>query len=62
MNDAELLERAIVFYAGPPPSVNQYILQEHHKTHTPMTVEKRDVSWVICNGPFCLKKRWRTCQ
>lgn len=60
MTDAELLARARSFDAGPPPTLNQFILDEddgdEHELHN-LRIEWRGVTgWAICDGRCCLSK------
>lgn len=57
MTDEELLSRARVFDAGPPPTVNQFVLDEDDDQPMNLTVEFRGkTGWAICNGRCCLSK------
>jgi hypothetical protein len=58
MTNEDLLKRAIVFNAGPPPTVNQYVLDEDDDSQGhDMTIEYRGQSgWAICVGRSCVNK------
>lgn len=60
MTNEELLRRARVFDAGPPPVCNQFVLDEDDgedsKTDS-LTIEYRgSTGWAICSGSCCIDK------
>ena len=60
MTNEEMLSRARVFDAGPPPTLNQFILDEDDGDESGisnLTVEYRSkTGWAICSGRCCLDK------
>lgn len=60
MTDAELLARARSFDAGPPPTINQFVLDEDDADEhglSNMTIEWRgETGWAIRDGACCLNK------
>jgi hypothetical protein len=58
MTPADLLSLALSFNAGPPPTINQFILDEDDPCdHDPMRIESRGVTgWAICDGRACINR------
>jgi hypothetical protein len=60
MDDSELLKRARSFDAGPPPTINQFVLDEDDDADyglSNLRIEWRgETGWAICNGRSCLSK------
>jgi len=60
MDDAELLKRARSFDADPPPTINQYVLDEDDDADyglSNLSIEWRgETGWAICRHGSCLNK------